>query len=69
MLYLVETIDGKMKFFCSIVYAETKGKERRRLWEELKKHKQVVNGNAWMVMGDMNVILKNEECYGDFFND
>lgn len=36
MLYLVETVDGQKSFFCSIVYAETKGKDRRKLWDELR---------------------------------
>lgn len=62
MLYVCETVDGKRKFYCSIAYAETKGRERRRLWDELKVHKQFANGNAWVVMGDMNVILKAKEC-------
>lgn len=43
------------------MYAETKGKDRMKLCEDLKGHKQFVNDKAWNVMGDMNVILEAEE--------
>lgn len=61
MLYYIEYVDGKEKFYCCVVYAETKGKERRRLCEELVKHKRFINGNELSIMGDMNVGLKLED--------
>lgn len=29
------------KFFCTLVYAETNGKLRRELWEELRRQKYI----------------------------
>ncbi|KAG8655626.1 hypothetical protein MANES_04G060201v8 [Manihot esculenta] len=52
------------KFFWSIVYGCNIGQERRRLWEAIL---QIVEGmeNPWIVQGDFNAILSNQERSGD----
>ncbi|GJT93497.1 RNA-directed DNA polymerase, eukaryota, reverse transcriptase zinc-binding domain protein [Tanacetum coccineum] len=59
MLFLVETLDKKMKFFYTIVYASNSGHERKRLWHSLGVHRQVVNGISWVIIkGILTVNLK-----------
>lgn len=43
------------------MYAETKGKDRRKLWNNLRSQKKFTDGKAWVIMGDMNVGLKVED--------
>ncbi|KAJ9535294.1 hypothetical protein OSB04_un001606 [Centaurea solstitialis] len=50
-------IDSKKKFFCSLVYAANDVVQRRCLWDQLRKFKHLVNGDAWVVLGDFNVGL------------
>lgn len=57
ILYKVVTIHGKVEFYCTVVYGENKGKERRALWEDLQVQKRFVNSKAWVMMGDLNVGL------------
>ncbi|XP_071732142.1 uncharacterized protein [Rutidosis leptorrhynchoides] len=54
ILCLVETLDKKTKYFCSLVYAGNNGKIRQALWKDLKAHASVVNGYPWILMGDFN---------------
>ncbi|GKA67747.1 RNA-directed DNA polymerase, eukaryota, reverse transcriptase zinc-binding domain protein [Tanacetum coccineum] len=61
MLCLIESVDRKVKFYCSFVYASNSGIERRELWSTLLQHKAIVDSHSWTLMGDFNVILKPEE--------
>ncbi|GKD39054.1 RNA-directed DNA polymerase, eukaryota, reverse transcriptase zinc-binding domain protein [Tanacetum coccineum] len=61
ILYLVEIIQTKVRFFVSFVYASNSCVERRNLWNELNMHKNSVSHKAWILMGDFNVTLKPEE--------
>ena len=57
-----------MKIFCSFVYAANSGKERRELWKDLHIFKQLINNEAWVLMGDVNVSLNlNDHSEGGSF--
>lgn len=43
------------------MYGESKGKERRILWEELKVQSKFVTGKAWVMIRDLNVGLTVED--------
>nr|GEZ26176.1 hypothetical protein [Tanacetum cinerariifolium] len=57
ILCLLEDPSGNVKIYCSFIYAKNKGVDRRDLWEDLKTHHVIVNGNPWVLMGDFNVTL------------
>ncbi|GJW72610.1 RNA-directed DNA polymerase, eukaryota, reverse transcriptase zinc-binding domain protein, partial [Tanacetum coccineum] len=57
-------------FFVSFVYAANGNIERRNLWADLNRHKQITNRKPWIMRGDMKVILNtNEHFAGVSFND
>ncbi|GKB65141.1 RNA-directed DNA polymerase, eukaryota, reverse transcriptase zinc-binding domain protein, partial [Tanacetum coccineum] len=53
----IHTVSGDNSMFCTFVYAANGGKERKDLWKDLQIHKRIASGNAWFIMGDMNVTL------------
>ncbi|GKB61171.1 RNA-directed DNA polymerase, eukaryota, reverse transcriptase zinc-binding domain protein [Tanacetum coccineum] len=55
---LMETIDKKSKFFCTMIYASNLGMEGRKLWKDLEIQKIITNGIPWIIMGDFNVTLE-----------
>ncbi|GKE03986.1 RNA-directed DNA polymerase, eukaryota, reverse transcriptase zinc-binding domain protein, partial [Tanacetum coccineum] len=58
---LIETIDKRSKFFCTMIYASNSGMERRKLWKDLEIQKVITNGIPWVILGDFNVTLKVSE--------
>ncbi|GKC42719.1 RNA-directed DNA polymerase, eukaryota, reverse transcriptase zinc-binding domain protein [Tanacetum coccineum] len=61
MLCLIESVDKRINYFCSFVYASNSNNERKDLWDILRVHKNIVNKHSWVLMGDFNVILRPEE--------
>ncbi|GKD28836.1 RNA-directed DNA polymerase, eukaryota, reverse transcriptase zinc-binding domain protein [Tanacetum coccineum] len=61
ILCTVELIPNKIRFYCTIVYANYNGMERRSLWKELDVHKQLIKKAPWVIMGDFNVTLNATE--------
>lgn len=61
MLYLVEVIKTNVKFFCTFIYAANHGRDRKELWKDLNLYSRIVMNEGWVMMGDMNVILNNNE--------
>ncbi|GKA05184.1 RNA-directed DNA polymerase, eukaryota, reverse transcriptase zinc-binding domain protein [Tanacetum coccineum] len=55
---MVETIDKKSKFFCTVFYASNSGMERRKLWKDLEIQKRITLRTPWVILGDFNVTLK-----------
>ncbi|GJX24112.1 RNA-directed DNA polymerase, eukaryota, reverse transcriptase zinc-binding domain protein [Tanacetum coccineum] len=53
----IHTVSGNNSMFCTFVYVANGGKERKDLWKDLQIHKRIASGNAWFIMGDMNVTL------------
>ncbi|XP_022032521.1 uncharacterized protein LOC110933615 [Helianthus annuus] len=53
--------DSKKLLFCSFVYVENKYQDRRRLWEDLCKHRAFCHDKPWVVMGDFNSALNMED--------
>ncbi|GJT89551.1 RNA-directed DNA polymerase, eukaryota, reverse transcriptase zinc-binding domain protein [Tanacetum coccineum] len=47
--------------FVSFVYAANGSIERRNIWANLNRHKQITTGKPWIIGGDMNVILNTNE--------
>ncbi|GJT68149.1 RNA-directed DNA polymerase, eukaryota, reverse transcriptase zinc-binding domain protein [Tanacetum coccineum] len=61
MFLMMETIDKKSKFFCTMIYASNSGIERRKLWRDLEIQQIITNGVPWVILGDFNVTLKVSE--------
>ncbi|GJW02174.1 RNA-directed DNA polymerase, eukaryota, reverse transcriptase zinc-binding domain protein [Tanacetum coccineum] len=61
MLVLMETMDHKSKFYCSVIYASNSGVERKKLWRDLEVQKTVTAGYPWVILGDFNVTLQTGE--------
>nr|GEZ04642.1 hypothetical protein [Tanacetum cinerariifolium] len=57
----VDVIGSNIKFFLTIFYAFSSGKERQKLYKELKCHNIISNGKPLTFMGDFNVTLKSDE--------
>nr|GEX36605.1 RNA-directed DNA polymerase, eukaryota, reverse transcriptase zinc-binding domain protein [Tanacetum cinerariifolium] len=55
------SLQGKVKFFCTIVYASNSKDERKMLWKEIHMHKRISGNHPWALFGDMNVTLNVEE--------
>ncbi|GJZ45548.1 RNA-directed DNA polymerase, eukaryota, reverse transcriptase zinc-binding domain protein [Tanacetum coccineum] len=61
ILCIIENIGSHIVSFVSFVYAANGNIERRNLWADLNRHKQITNGKPWVMGGDMNVILNTNE--------
>ncbi|GJY12248.1 RNA-directed DNA polymerase, eukaryota, reverse transcriptase zinc-binding domain protein [Tanacetum coccineum] len=61
ILSIIESVDKRIKFFCSFIYASNSGVKRRSLWNTLNVYKRIIENHPWALMGDFNVILKPEE--------
>ncbi|XP_038990950.1 uncharacterized protein LOC120113971 [Hibiscus syriacus] len=48
-------------FFISAVYGSNNGVARRHLWAQLVSMDRLVGNVAWLIGGDFNVVLKDEE--------
>ncbi|GKD46700.1 RNA-directed DNA polymerase, eukaryota, reverse transcriptase zinc-binding domain protein [Tanacetum coccineum] len=59
MFNFVEVLNTK--FFLTIVYASNNGRERQKLWEELKRQSNFSQNRPWIIMGDFNVTLNSDE--------
>ncbi|GJT58680.1 RNA-directed DNA polymerase, eukaryota, reverse transcriptase zinc-binding domain protein [Tanacetum coccineum] len=57
----IEGLQGKVKFFCTIVYASNSKDERKMLWKKIYMHKRISGNHPWALLGDMNVTLNVEE--------
>ncbi|PWA43293.1 RNA-directed DNA polymerase, eukaryota, Reverse transcriptase zinc-binding domain protein [Artemisia annua] len=51
----------KEELFCSFVYAHNRYTHRRRLWDNLGLHNQLVRNRPWCVLGDFNSALNLED--------
>lgn len=56
-----EILSSDIKFFCTFIYAANHGRDRRELWKDLRLFKQIINDEAWVLMGDVNVSLNLED--------
>ncbi|XP_020255402.1 uncharacterized protein LOC109832461 [Asparagus officinalis] len=61
--FKVESKDGKLACFFTVVYALNQMEGRRDLWQDLLAFKRTVSG-PWLVGGDFNAILNGEEKMG-----
>nr|GEW70183.1 hypothetical protein [Tanacetum cinerariifolium] len=68
MFLLMETIDKKSKFFCTMIYASNSEMERRKLWKDLEMQKIITNGQPWIILDDFNVTLKMDGRQDIFTN-
>ncbi|GKB12374.1 RNA-directed DNA polymerase, eukaryota, reverse transcriptase zinc-binding domain protein [Tanacetum coccineum] len=57
MLYLVENISMKVKYYSCFIYVANSGKERKVLGKTLAVYKDIANKLPWVLMGDWNVSL------------
>ncbi|GKD56853.1 RNA-directed DNA polymerase, eukaryota, reverse transcriptase zinc-binding domain protein [Tanacetum coccineum] len=71
IFYHIEGFQGKVKFFCSFVYASNSRDERKSLWKEMFMHKRISDNHLWVLLGDMNVTLNTEEhsCSGSHISE
>ncbi|XP_071705081.1 uncharacterized protein [Rutidosis leptorrhynchoides] len=62
---LIETVDNKVKMYCSFVYASNNGRERQKLWSDLSAQAIITKGHSWIILGDFNVTRNiNEHSAG-----
>ncbi|GJX79146.1 RNA-directed DNA polymerase, eukaryota, reverse transcriptase zinc-binding domain protein [Tanacetum coccineum] len=61
ILCILEDISSHTVSYVSFVYAANGSIERRNLWADLNRHKQITTGKPWIIGGDMNVILNTNE--------
>ncbi|GJV19454.1 RNA-directed DNA polymerase, eukaryota, reverse transcriptase zinc-binding domain protein [Tanacetum coccineum] len=61
MLYHVEVLSSQKTFYCTFIYSANKGRDRKELWKELNMNKRVIGNSAWVIIGDVNVSLKQED--------
>ncbi|GKD87001.1 RNA-directed DNA polymerase, eukaryota, reverse transcriptase zinc-binding domain protein [Tanacetum coccineum] len=61
MFFMMETIDRKSRFFCTMIYASNSRMERRNLWKDLERQKIITTGNPWIIMGDFNDCINKVE--------
>ncbi|KAL7612679.1 hypothetical protein Lser_V15G05847 [Lactuca serriola] len=57
----VKFIGSDYSMFLSFIYAASRYIERRALWEDLKKFSLTVKKEAWCILGDFNVALKESD--------
>ncbi|GJS30419.1 RNA-directed DNA polymerase, eukaryota, reverse transcriptase zinc-binding domain protein [Tanacetum coccineum] len=57
LLCLIEVLNTKHKFFCSFIYVDNHGRERKDLWKPLNVYKGIVNNFPWVLRGEGNVSL------------
>ncbi|GKD07006.1 RNA-directed DNA polymerase, eukaryota, reverse transcriptase zinc-binding domain protein, partial [Tanacetum coccineum] len=57
MLVLMETMDHKSKFYCSVIYASNSGVERKKLWRDLETGEH--SSGSSTLTGDM---IDFQEC-------
>lgn len=55
---------SRVHFFCSFVYAANDYIPRRHLWHSLEIFSQLVGESPWLILGDFNATLKDEETVG-----
>ncbi|GKA90452.1 RNA-directed DNA polymerase, eukaryota, reverse transcriptase zinc-binding domain protein [Tanacetum coccineum] len=58
---LEDVIVTQTKFFCCFIYAANTGRERKELWKDLYRYKRIVDDNPWVLMGDWNLSLNNDD--------
>ncbi|KAJ0954856.1 putative RNA-directed DNA polymerase [Helianthus annuus] len=57
----VKPLDGRSPFYCSFVYGHVRANKRKPLWRDLEQFGGTINGGAWLVLGDFNVIMEPSE--------
>ncbi|GKC57546.1 RNA-directed DNA polymerase, eukaryota, reverse transcriptase zinc-binding domain protein [Tanacetum coccineum] len=58
---LLEVIQSNVKFYCTFVYANNSGSERRILWSEFEQQKYIVGNCSGLILGDFNVTMDISE--------
>ncbi|GJZ33432.1 hypothetical protein Tco_0578868 [Tanacetum coccineum] len=61
ILYFGESLDGKMRFHCSFIYAHIHTVDRRSLWKSLHSYSKAVKDAHWVILGDFNATLDPSE--------
>ncbi|XP_020245233.1 uncharacterized protein LOC109823370 [Asparagus officinalis] len=61
----VKSMDGRLESFITAVYGFNQINARRRLWSELNDVFQSVGNSPWLLSGDFNSAINNEEKIGD----
>ncbi|XP_020262903.1 uncharacterized protein LOC109838885 [Asparagus officinalis] len=60
----VNSKDGNFSSILSAVYGLNHQETRKNLWMELAQIKQTIGNEAWLLCGDFNVMISNEEKLG-----
>ncbi|XP_020266418.1 uncharacterized protein LOC109841907 [Asparagus officinalis] len=60
----VNSKDGNFNSILSTVYGFNHQEARKSLWLELTQIKQAIGNQAWLLCGDFNVMISNEEKLG-----
>ncbi|KAL7616426.1 hypothetical protein Lser_V15G04034 [Lactuca serriola] len=57
----IRVCGSNYSMYIAFIYAASRYIERRVLWDDLKKHSLVVKKEAWCILGDFNVAMKNSD--------
>ncbi|XP_020263009.1 uncharacterized protein LOC109838991 [Asparagus officinalis] len=60
----IKSLDGKIDCVISSVYGQNQVDKRRELWMNLTHIYQTIGNSPWLLCGDFNVIIGNEEKLG-----
>ncbi|KAL2930420.1 hypothetical protein RDABS01_035830 [Bienertia sinuspersici] len=60
---VIKPRSGLPEFFCSFIYAFNEAENRDLLWQDLTDYAASIEG-PWMIMGDLNCVLKMDERCG-----
>ncbi|XP_071727327.1 uncharacterized protein [Rutidosis leptorrhynchoides] len=61
ILCLIESLDKKVKTYCTFIYASNSGKERHNLLHDLRSQAVITKGHPWVLLGDFNTTRRVNE--------
>ncbi|XP_020259145.1 uncharacterized protein LOC109835584 [Asparagus officinalis] len=61
---IVKSLDGRIDCVISSIYGYNLMENRKDLWSELKLIHQSIGNTPWLLCGDFNVVIGNEEKLG-----
>ncbi|XP_020240887.1 uncharacterized protein LOC109819544 [Asparagus officinalis] len=61
----VKSLDGRINCVTSTIYGYNQAVARKELWSELKHIQQAIGNIHWLISGDFNAMVDNDEKLGD----
>ncbi|GJZ37184.1 hypothetical protein Tco_0583375 [Tanacetum coccineum] len=61
IMCLIEDVNSNIRMYRTLIYAKNDGRDRGELWIDLEAYCHITNGEAWCLMGEFSVTMKNNE--------